>query len=236
MSSSESSLIEARKFNLFSRQDPIQAFYGVKPLESNEANHIEKLLVDNFQPGLIKEEEVIEDAENLKNLTSEIKAIKKQGAILIGERIQKARDILKKYHNRTFLQWIDMIFGSRRTAYNMLSYYELYNALPIEVKENFKNIPQKAAYTLASKKGPIEIKTEIVANYQNLRQDDLISLINEKLPKKEKKIDKVKFHFGEFSRYLKYVERRKDKLTNKDVESLLDLKKLIDEILIPLNT
>ena len=60
MSESNQALIEApRKFNLFSRNDPVQSFFGVKPLDPAEANTIEKLLVDNFQPGLIKRSKLV---------------------------------------------------------------------------------------------------------------------------------------------------------------------------------
>lgn len=171
-----------RKFNLYSHNDPVQSFFGVKPLETSEANIIEKLLLDNFQPGILSEEQIDKDVNQLKTLTSEIKAINKQGILLIGERIYNARDLLKSYKDGTFVKWIDSTFDSRSSAYNILSYYELYQKLPSTAKENLKKIPQKAAYMLASRSGNIEKKAELISEHHNLKADEMMLLIQEQFP------------------------------------------------------
>ena len=56
-------------------------------LEDAEANQIEKLLIQNFQRDLNSEENISADIVQIKSITSEIKSINKQGALLIGERI-----------------------------------------------------------------------------------------------------------------------------------------------------
>lgn len=233
MSESNQALMEApRKFNLFSRNDPVQSFFGVKPLDTSEGLVIEKILIENFRPESKTEKEVDEDVNQLKMLTSEIKAIHKQGVILIGERVYKAREILKSYVDGTFVKWIDATFDSRRTAYNMLSYYELYLLLPNHVKEDFKKMPQKAAYMLASREGEIEKKADIINEYHHLKANELICLIDEQIPALRRNSPGFrKLSFVEIFRFLKKVQAKKKFLTHRDKESLREVVKLINAIL-----
>ena len=165
-------------------------------------------------------------------MTSEIKAINKQGALLIGERVYKAHEILKSYVDGTFVKWIDATFDSRRTGYNMLSYYELYLSLPNHAKENFKKMPQKAAYMLASRGGDINKKAEIISGYHDLKASDLILLIDEQMPSsKRTSSDNSQFSFSEILRFLKKVQAKKNHLSDKDKETLRNVVELINSIL-----
>lgn len=120
---------------------------------------------------------------DLKNITAEIKAINRQGTVLIGERIQKANDLLKPYRDGTFTQWAEFALGSKRTAYNLLSYYRLYTDLPSHsLRECFRKLPQKAAYFLASKDVELEEKFKIIENYSDSSADELIMLIQDRFP------------------------------------------------------
>lgn len=233
MSESNQALMEApRKFNLFSRNDPVQSFFGVKPLDASEANAIEKLLIENLQPNIMTEKQVNDDVDQLKTLTSEIKTINKQGALLIGERVFKAREILKSYVDGTFVKWIDGTFDSRRTAYNMLSYYELYLSLPNQMQEDFKKMPQKAAYMLASREGNIEKKAEIINAYHHLKANELMCLIDEQIPSLRRASSGIsKFSFFEIFKFLKRVHSKKRLLSHKDRENLRDMLKMINNIL-----
>jgi hypothetical protein len=224
----------SNKFNLFSRNDPVQSFFGVKPLEKSEANAIEKLLIENFQIGTLSDGQVNQDADQLKSITSEIKTINKQAILLIGERIYKARNILKSYINGTFMKWIDSTFESRSSAYNILSYYELYLSLPLSAKENLKKIPQKAAYMLASRNGDIEKKAEIISEYHNLKADKMMLLIQEKFPSSKKFLNKDEnikaIHSMQAS--LKILLSKKDEISVEHKHLLTDLINSIRDLIL----
>jgi hypothetical protein len=148
-----------------------------------EANAIERLLVENYQIGMASEDQVAKDVEILKKTTSEIKTIGKQATILTGEKIFKVRQLLRSYKNGTFTKWLESTFGTRKTGYNMLAYYELYRALPREdLKDKLKKLPQRSAYILASRGGDIDVKAEIIDEYRNESHNELVVLIQEKLP------------------------------------------------------
>ncbi len=165
----------------------LQSIFDIQKLEESEARQLEKLLADEFRPGgNISEEQVTLDLEMLKHITAEVKGISKQGILLIGERIHKAREILKNYGDGkgSLKKWLEITFSSsRRTAYNALAYFDFHQSLPDE-KARFllKKMPQKAAYVLASRDGGIEIKTEIVRDYHQQKAEEIIPVIQERLP------------------------------------------------------
>jgi len=170
-------------FNLVNQVNSFNSFFDIKPLDQSESASIENLLVENFQHGLMPENRIEVDLDQLKQITADIKAIGRQATVLIGERVYKAKELLKPYRNGTFTKWLESTFGSRKTGYNMLSYYELFQALPHEeLKEQFKKIPQRIAYTLASKSGDIEKKAEIIRNSHEKSTKDLENLIQEAFP------------------------------------------------------
>lgn len=222
-------------FNLVTQSNSFNSMFETKPLEQAEVLAIEKLLTNNIQLALVADYQIEKDVEEIKALTAEIKAIAKQGIILMGERVYKAREILKSYINGTFTKWLEVTFGSRKTGYNLLAYYELYHKLPdLELKEKFKKIPQKAAYILASREGDIEKKLEIIGNYHGLSAQELIFLIQESLPliprnrKIRKKHTKIISYFYEAIHKLK---KYKEQLSIEDKEDLVKLRSTIDYIL-----
>ena len=222
-------------FNLAPQVNNFNAIFDTKPLDEKESRQIEKLIVDNFLPGRVSEEQAEKDSVVLKNITAEIKTINKQGIVLIGERIQKARELLTPYRDGTFTQWIDATFGSRKTAYNMLSYYQLYSELPDQsMKERFKKLPQKIAYLLASKDADIEAKTRIIDDYCDSSTDDLMMLIQERFPSNEndgrrREANKSLLDSIEFG--LRKLLKRKTSLSPENLHQVTGLKKLIDEML-----
>ncbi|MBM3207945.1 MAG: hypothetical protein FJZ57_04995 [Chlamydiae bacterium] len=165
------------------RATSFESVFSSISLDVKEANAIERLLVENYQVGQSNEEQVAKDVEILKKTTSEIKTIGKQATILTGERIHKVRQMLRPYKNGTFTKWLEATFGTRKTGYNMLAYYELYTALPRDdLKDKLKKLPQRSAYILASRGGDIETKAEIINEYRNESHNELVVLIQEKLP------------------------------------------------------
>lgn len=213
---------DSNQFNLMQSeaQSSFHNTFNVVSLEEKEASSIERLLVDNYQPGMINEEQVQTDCEALKGITAEIRAINKQGVLLLGKRIQKARDLLKNYGDGqgVFTQWLVKTFGNRRTAYNILSYYEFYQSLPNEgLKMKLRSMPVQAVYTLASRDGPLDVKKDIIKNYAGEKQKDTILLIQERIPllegDKRKKKEAISSSIENLERLCETFEKRKEYLT-----------------------
>lgn len=170
-------------FNLVPQMNSFNAVFQTKPLENAESDKIRRLLHDNLDPDKMTEEQTSRDADQLKQITAEIKAISRQGAILLGERVYRAREILKAYQSGAFTQWLEATFGSRKTGYNMLAYYELYNALPHDgLKEKFKQMPNRAAYILAAKQGDFQAKVAMINENYQLGHRELVGLIRSAFP------------------------------------------------------
>ncbi|MES2274370.1 MAG: CT583 family protein [Chlamydiota bacterium] len=169
---------------------PINAFnalFAVQELDPGHQRAIEKILVEGYEPGLFPERGVDQDIAAVKQLTKELKAIKKQELILIGERVASAREIFKKYKEGSFRDWMELTFGSFKTGYNYLSFFDLYITLPEDLKERFKEMPAKAAYILASRKAPLEQKAEIVKEHSKDTASNLILLIQKMLGSSKEK-------------------------------------------------
>ncbi len=171
--------------------NPANAFrsiFDIQKLDETEERALEQLLFDHSRLGEDIEEanaKVAKDAEILKKITSEARSINKQGILLVGERIFQAREILKNYENGrgAFTKWLQMTFGSRSSAYNCLSYYEFYQSLPDEdLRVQLKKMPYKAAYALASRDGNMETKSEIIRDYHTEKAENILPIIQEKLP------------------------------------------------------
>ncbi len=230
-----SSLPASKEFNMVPKANNFNSVFNPQPLDNKESTGIEKLLVDYFLPGRFPEDQVTTDLDQLKKITAEIKAIAKQGAVLTGERIHQARIILKPYRDGAFSQWIDLFFGSRRTAYNLLAYYELYSSLPNhEAKIKFQKLPQKVAYLLASKDVNIDAKIDIIDKHFDSPPNDLMMLIQERFPTNEsdgRRKTANKSLLDSLESGLKKLLRRKDHLPEDNVRQIHRLKSLIDEIL-----
>ncbi len=163
----------------------LRSMFGIQTLDFKESEEIEEILIENATAGETQPAQFKQDIAQLKALTAEIRSIQKQSALLLGERVFKAREILKKYRNgtTTFTQWISTTFSSRRTAYNCLSYYELYCALPEEkLKTKLQAMSHKAVYILATRTGSWEKKITIVDKFSHLKQDEIIPIIRKTFP------------------------------------------------------
>ena len=108
--------------------------FGVQNLDNRESNFIDKIFLEEFKPGEKSEEEARNDIVKIKDITMQIKAVDKQSVILLGKRIQHARRIFNRYGKRCFNEWAEKFLGSRRRAYKILDYTELYQALPPALK------------------------------------------------------------------------------------------------------
>lgn len=122
------------------------------------------------------------DYQYLLSITSEVKAINNQAAILHGERIKKAQNILTRYRDGAFTSWLIAAYGNRQTPYNFLQYYEFYEQLPKILRPQIESMPRQAIYTLASRNAPFEKKKEFVENYQGETKLILLGKIREQFP------------------------------------------------------
>lgn len=156
--------------------------FRVSALSQKEQEEIAGILSAHSE----EHQDIAQDLQQLLSLTSEVKAINNQAAILHGERIKKAQEILKKYRDGAFSSWLVSIYGNRQTPYNFLQYFELYTALPQLLHGKLEEMPRQAVYSLASRKGPYEKKEEIVKNYQGEPKQQLLSLIRETFPLDQK--------------------------------------------------
>jgi hypothetical protein len=130
----------------------------------------------------IDEDEVDDDLQTLFAITSEVKAINNQAALLHGERIKKAQTILTRYRDGAFTAWLMAAYGNRQTPYNLLQYYEFYEAMPKPLRYQIELMPRQAIYTLASREGAIEKKKSIVEKYNGETKAELLTLIREIFP------------------------------------------------------
>jgi hypothetical protein len=153
--------------------------FKVSPLTSEEKETLESLL-HNYKTE--SQYLIDDDLKHLANLTSEIKAINNQAAILHGERIKKAQDILKKYRDGAFSSWLINTYGNRQTPYNFLQYYEFYLQLSPQLHPKLDEMPRQAIYTLASRDAPFEQKEELLKNYNGETKNQVLTLIRKTFP------------------------------------------------------
>lgn len=151
-------------------------------LTNEEKVFIQKLLIDDFQPGRLSEKAVEQHVEQLTTLTKQIKSISAQSVLLHGERIKQAQDLLKDYREGCFSKWLMKIYGNRQTPYSMLRFYEFYQSAPQETRPIIETMPKKAVYLLASRAGDQQKKLDIVRNHSKSSQSDLVLLIQDTFP------------------------------------------------------
>lgn len=206
--------------------------FGLSDLTEQEKARLEELL-RTFSTG---EEDLTQDLNALSHITSEVKAINHQAALLHGERIKRAQELLQNYQDGAFSAWLVAIYGNRQTPYNLMQYFEFYEALPKLLQPKLESMPRQAVYTLASRDGAFEKKQEVVENYAGETKNALLSLIRSLFPLKENdrrrqnlfhtalvEIEKVRYTLGKI-----------DALSVKQKEELkkefLNLKTYIDRI------
>ena len=169
---------------------PHNSFRTIFNAEEDETQERE-FLQDLFDTHLVESEDykkITRDLDDLVKVTSELKSIQKQAVLLVGERIFQVRRILKNYATESdmFIKWIDRTFSSRKSAYNALSFYEFYSSLADDaLKTNYKRMPAKISYILASKKADFDKKVQIVKNYQGQKQGEMLAIIKEELTTKK---------------------------------------------------
>lgn len=153
--------------------------FGVTELEETEKSKLSAIL-EKYPP--VEQTDSAADLSSLIALSSEVKAINNQAAILHGERIKKAQAILKKYRDGAFTAWLLATYGNRQTPYNFLQYYDFFNEMPKELHRKIENMPRQAIYTLASRDGELTQKETFVKNYQGETKEELLTQIRSLFP------------------------------------------------------
>ncbi len=152
--------------------------FAVTELSTHETEVLSTILNDY----LTEDSNVQLDLPALAAITSEVKAINNQAALLHGERIKRAHTILTKYQEGAFTAWLIATYGNRQTPYNLWQYYEFYQAVPKRLHTQIDAMPRQAVYTLASRDGDMDQKVDIIENYDGETKHELLTLIRERFP------------------------------------------------------
>lgn len=217
-----SKMAEMAKQSAAGNLSTFSGLFTLSDLNDNEKVFLEAILHE-YSTG---KENVTEDLKSLTLLTSEVKAINHQAALLHGERIKRAQEILVKYREGAFSSWLMATYGNRQTPYNFLQYYEFYMGMPKPLRPQIEAMPRQAVYTLASRAGPLEKKQQIVAKYNGESKAAVLTLIREEFPLSE--LDNRKENIGDstirtLTRLAAHVERRRCTLTKSQKRAIFDL-------------
>ncbi len=152
--------------------------FGVCELSEAEKGMLQEILLSHSE----ESSSVTQDLEALVQITSEVKAINNQAALLHGERIKRAHSLLTKYKEGAFTAWLIETYGNRQTPYNFLQYYDFYNSVPEGLVPKLEQMPRQAIYTLAARKGEMESKLGIVSSYEGESKRELLEQIRDLFP------------------------------------------------------
>lgn len=156
--------------------------FGGGKLPAEDQALIEEILVRYGDHDTADEE----DLRDLTTLTSEVRAINNQAAILHGERIKRAQDLLKSYREGAFTAWLIAAYGNRQTPYNFLQYYLFYQAVPKPLHVQVESLPRQAVYTLASRQGDLEDKISLLQTCKGQTKEEILAKIRDTFPLKDK--------------------------------------------------
>ena len=198
--------------------------FRIAALDAKEKADLENLL-KNYR--LNEVYDVDNDFKALSAITSEVKAITNQAVILHGERIKRAQEILKKYRDGAFTAWLFTTYGNRQTPYNFLQYYEFYTAMPATLHLKLDQMPRQVIYNLASRKGTLEKKEEIIRNYNGQPKQELLQLIRLEFPLDEE--DKRHPNFA--SHTIAFLKRARETLKHSLCVPSEEEKNQIDHLL-----
>lgn len=179
--------------------------FQVAKLGNDELDKLKKILITNIEE---QTEDLEKDFLDLIAITSEVKAISSQAIILHGERIKRAQNVLKRYRDGAFTEWLIHTYGNRQTPYNFLQYYEFHSNLSLELKEIAQEMPKQAIYTLASREADFDKKVEIIKSYKGETKQEMLNKIRKTFPL----IKTDKRGGNAFDRILKQLEQVKTSL------------------------
>jgi hypothetical protein len=181
--------------------------FSVADLSSGEKEGLEDILKKyTFDD----DQEIDIDLKTLISITSEVKAINNQAALLHGERIKKAHQILINYQEGAFTAWMIAAYGNRQTPYNLMQYYEFCETMPKNLRPQIELMPRQAIYALATRAGSLKQKQLIVENYKGETKIEMLTIIRQTFP-------------------LEHTDRRRQKFGPALLESLQKIVKRLKE-------
>jgi len=162
----------------------LTSFAGV--FSVTELSSKEKELLENILRNYANDDQLIDqDLNQLISLTSEVKAINNQAALLHGERIKKVHSLLTRYRDGAFTAWLVAAYGNRQTPYNLMQYYEFCEAMPKTLRPQIEAMPRQAVYVLASRAGNLTKKQKIIEDYSGETKSEVLTLIRRTFPLNE---------------------------------------------------
>lgn len=197
--------------------------FSVMDLSFEEKKHLEEILLSYGE----EHNALQTDLEALIRITSEVKAINNQAALLHGERIKKAHSILTKYKEGAFTAWLIEAYGNRQTPYNFWQYFEFYSQIPKTLHPQLELMPRQAIYTLASRNGKLDEKIEILQTYQGESKQQMLEKIRLRFPL-NKEDRRQKSPLDSLLRLVKEIEQKLPKLKAEEKKRLI---KVIKETL-----
>lgn len=194
--------------------------FGGGNLPAQDQALLEELLIRYGEHDTADEE----DLRDLVTLTSEVRAINNQAAILHGERIKRAQELLKTYREGAFTAWLITAYGNRQTPYNFLQYYLFYQAVPKPLHSQVEALPRQAVYTLASRQGELQDKISLLRTCQGQTKEEILAKIRDTFPLKEKDLRHENIYKKSLTTLhrLHQMLRRRRSIPSDDKTSLLE--------------
>jgi hypothetical protein len=212
------------KMTSIAERSSFSGVFRITPLSLDEQTSLADLLNSYKNESTL----IDDDLKQLLNITSEVKAINNQAAILHGERIKKAQDILKKYRDGAFSAWLIAVYGNRQTPYNFLQYFELHKELSPTLHPKLEAMPRQAVYTLASRDAPFEKKEEIIRNFTGGTKKEMLALIRKEFPLEitdKRSEDRADQTIKLLRQALEHLENKRFKPTPSQKKEIADLLK-----------
>jgi hypothetical protein len=176
--SNTSKMAEMAKQSATGHLNSFSGIFSLVELSPKEKENLSLLLTQYSED----KQDIAQDLEQLIILTCEVKAINHQAALLHGERIKKAHHIFTRYQEGAFTTWLITTYGNRQTPYNLMHYYEFYQAMPTQLRPQIEAIPRQAIYILASRNASLEEKKAIVKEYHGQTKAEMLTLIRQRFP------------------------------------------------------
>lgn len=204
--------------------------FAVSDLSTSEKALLKSLLQEHAESSA----DIVNDLSTLIAITSEVKAINNQAALLHGERIKKVQTLLKPYRDGAFSSWLITAYGNRQTPYNFLQYFELWKSVPECLHPQIERMPRQAVYSLSTRTASSGEKEKFIQNYKGETKDQLMTLIREHFPISD--TDQRKQDIGEsfikgLLKLSSFIEGRSMQLSKKQKAKALALTKKIQILL-----
>lgn len=216
-----------------SSEGNLTSFSGL--FKVGELTEVEKFSLESILKTYLEEQkEITEDLQSLIEITSEVKAIHNQAALLHGERIKKVQTLLKKYKEGAFSAWLVAAYGNRQTPYNFLLYYEFYQELQPPVRLKIEGMPRQAVYALASRKAPLQKKQEVIDLYSGQTKKEMLDIIRDHFPlDKEdgRRTDEGQAILTAITKILYSYKKRKENISE---ETKQEIKKTLNHFMLAL--